>query len=189
MWEDRCFTDAEIIAVDTDGEQKAIPIHRAVLAARSSFFHTLFDRPFRESKLCVVELPERVEIVEAALRHAYTGLVPDVDVLEVMALAHRLGMEDCVVDCALVLGLIPREHFVHVLLGLHLLREHPVVDAAWAVLMQRLCEESDLAESVVEAETCRYLQKEYYEQELQHKPDDADFWYHLGVVGLSLIHI
>ena len=76
----------------------------------------------------------RLEIVEAALRHAYTGLVPDVDVLEVMALAHRLGMEDCVVDCAALLCLIPREHIVHVLLGLHPLREHPVVDAAWAAL-------------------------------------------------------
>ena len=122
-----------------------------MLAARSSFFHTLFDRPFRESKSIVVQLPERAEIVEAALRHAYTGLVPDVDVLEVMALAHRLGMEDCVVDCAALLCLIPREHIVRVLPGLHPLREHPAVDAAWAALMQRLCEESDLAESVVEA--------------------------------------
>merc|ERR1712113_494975 len=105
---------------------------------------------FRESKSFSVQLAERPEIVEAALQHAYTGPLPDVDILEVIALAHRLGMEDCVIDCAALVHLIPREQITHVLQSLHPLRDHPAVDAAWAAVMKQLCDEGDLVESVIE---------------------------------------
>ena len=58
-------------------------------------FSTMFAGPFREGTSARVEMPEDPDVVEAVLRHTYTGVLPPVDCLQALALAHRLGVEEC----------------------------------------------------------------------------------------------
>ena len=82
---------------------------RIVLASRSSFFESMFRNSFRESFESTVKLLEDAEIVESALHHTYTGELHCVDILRLLPLAHRLALEDCVVDCAAELHSVAKE--------------------------------------------------------------------------------
>jgi len=150
MWEERSFTDAKVVA-SSGGQERAIHVHRAVLASRSAFFKTLFEGNFCDSLEAVVHFPEDAAVVESALQHMYTGELGEVDVLQVLPLAHRLGLEDCIVDCAAATHSLEEERLPDALVALSALKGHPAVDLAWSKLMERIHADRGLSFSIMEA--------------------------------------
>jgi len=151
MWKDRSFADVKIIAGRSQGEQKEFLAHRVVLASRSAFFQALFHSSFRESFESTVHLLEDAETVEAALHHTYTGELGSVDILHLLPLAHRLALEDCMVDCATNLHVVSKERVPEAFMVLSPLMGHSAIDAAWAKLADRVHEDRSLLEDVLSA--------------------------------------
>uniref|UniRef100_A0A0N5B3Y0 BTB domain-containing protein n=1 Tax=Strongyloides papillosus TaxID=174720 RepID=A0A0N5B3Y0_STREA len=74
MFNSSLFTDSTIKVGSTQ-----IKVHKAVLAARSSSFHDIFNCNLRESRADVIEIEDfRVEVVKEMLRYIYTDEVSDI---------------------------------------------------------------------------------------------------------------
>lgn len=78
-------------------EQQRFDADRAILAARSSFFRTMFNRQFREAAQNEVELPDfSARTFAAALRFIYTDEGPDLRTQEeaedLLVAASKLGI-------------------------------------------------------------------------------------------------
>merc|ERR1740121_3450890 len=94
-----------------------------------------------------VSLPEDVAVVEAMVEHIYTGVLPNtVDPLDVLPLAHRFGLRECVAACALAADHCDTAHAVQAFLPL---LEVPAVAAAWARIKRRIHHNDELLESVL----------------------------------------
>eukprot|EP00928_Gymnodinium_smaydae_P097752 TRINITY_DN8928_c0_g1_i1.p1 TRINITY_DN8928_c0_g1~~TRINITY_DN8928_c0_g1_i1.p1 ORF type:complete len:522 (-),score=65.22 TRINITY_DN8928_c0_g1_i1:109-1674(-) len=156
LWKDRLYTDAVIVAGDgkeagAASAAKRIPVHRAVLASKSEFFRTLFESSFRESVDAVVHLPEDAVVVESVLECLYTGRVPKTDLVDVILLAHRLSLTDCVCACAAALQKeIPRDRIISALRALRPLHSQPAITDLWNFLLERIQTDKALLADVVE---------------------------------------
>jgi len=146
MWEQRSYPDAFVDAGGRGACQRAIPVHREVLASRSEFFARMFAGPFREASCARVALPEEPEVVEAVLEHTYTGTLPPHDPLRALPLAHRLGLRECVAASALAIDDCDAAGAVRTLAPLI---GEPAVNAAWARLKSRLRKDAGLLDSVL----------------------------------------
>lgn len=149
LWKDRSFTDARVVAGSAGGE-RTIYVHRAVLASKSDFFKTLFEGSFHDSLEAVVRLPEDPDIVDGLLQHIYTGELGEVDVVQLLPLAHRLGLNDCVVDCATAMHSLDEHRLPLALTVLNLLKGHPAVDLAWAKIMASINSDKRLTASIID---------------------------------------
>jgi hypothetical protein len=149
-YEKRDFADAVIVAGHGSNAME-FPVHRAVLAARSDFFHALFESSFCEGLQARAVLPDDAEIMEALLQHIYTGELPDIDYLKVLPAAHRLGLQDCVADVAAAILSIENERIPIAMAVLAPLRGTVAVDALWAKLLQKIMEDKGLCKEVLEA--------------------------------------
>jgi len=139
LWQDRTFADAKIIAGETSGNQKIFSVHRAVLACKADFFGKCFGIGFRESQEAVLRLPHDPSVVEALLRHAYTGELAEADVVNLLPLAHQLGLKDCVMDCLRLIPSVDSSRIPCALKFLALLKEEDTAaEAAWFKLLQQL---------------------------------------------------
>jgi hypothetical protein len=146
MWTHRAFADAEIECGTLPGSKKLIPVHRAVLASRSAVFERMFLGSFLEARTARVSLPEDPAVVGAVLEHTYTGVLPPVDPLLVLPLAHRLGLHECVVASAAAIDQSDPADAVWVLATL---LGDPAVDSAWARLKHRICHDANLMDVVL----------------------------------------
>jgi len=148
LWYERSYADAVVEAGSADGQgsNMLIPVHRAVLAARSDVFATMFAGPFAEAAAAKVVLPEEPAVVKAVLEHIYTGVLPSVDPLQALQLAHRLGLNDCVAASA---ARIDANDVAHAIKILAPLLGDPAVNAAWARLKVHIQKDPELLESVL----------------------------------------
>src|SRR5262249_9591898 len=75
-------------------------VHRVVLAARSSYFHSLFSLPMKEDKEKIVDLShEDSNTVYALLKFLYEASSIDFNKLDLLRLADAYQIEELVYTC------------------------------------------------------------------------------------------
>jgi hypothetical protein len=119
MWDDRVFTDAEVIC-----EGQVFPVHRTVLATASPVFLAAFSGNMQEAKTARIEIGDAsVDAVEALLRHVYTSELKSDCALVVLPLAHRYQLADLVLQCCEeVIQTLSAEHVAEVVRTMRLYR-------------------------------------------------------------------
>mmetsp|Transcript_76229 Transcript_76229/g.246852 ORF Transcript_76229/g.246852 Transcript_76229/m.246852 type:complete len:592 (+) Transcript_76229:38-1813(+) len=154
MWLSRDFADLVIVAGTPEGPRREILVHRAVLAIQSEVLANMLQRasagptagPVR------VELEEDPTAVEAVLEYAYTGVLPAVDPLQVLTLAHRLGMRDCMLRCLSRIGHSPPAKVARVLAPL---LPDEMIHTGWKRLTRRLARDPAMFDSMLREFCCQ----------------------------------
>ena len=92
MWDDRCFTNAEIVC-----QGRVWKVHRCVLCVNSPVLAAAFGGQMQEAKSSVMEIKEAMtDDVEGMLRFIYTGELCSgkANASTLLLLAHRyIGMK------------------------------------------------------------------------------------------------
>jgi len=153
-WQDWDAADVVVQAGADSKSRRAIPAHRAVLAAQSTTFAELFTGAPCLEHPARVSVREEASVVEAVLKHAHTGVLPQLaraELLQVMHLAHRLGFKGCVLASADATGNAgPAE----ALQAFAPLLSDPFVSASWSLLKCRLRNDPLLFDAVMRILAC-----------------------------------
>ncbi|OBS73600.1 hypothetical protein A6R68_15862, partial [Neotoma lepida] len=97
LWENSCFTDCSLVVAGQE-----FRAHKAILAARSPVFRTMFEHDMEESKRNCVEIHDlKPQVVKVMMDFIYTGKTPDLDSMAdvVLAAADKYGLERLKVMC------------------------------------------------------------------------------------------
>lgn len=147
MWDDRNFTDAEIVCSGT-----VFPVHRAVLAAESPVFAAAFTGQMQEASTCRLDIKDAsAEATEALLKYIYTGqldlklaadVLPLAHCYQLLQLAHRCGEQ--------MLETVTSENVVCVMRALRALREDVYMAPLWKRALLKLDDDKALRHAALE---------------------------------------
>ncbi|CAJ0931022.1 unnamed protein product, partial [Mesorhabditis belari] len=107
LFESNLFSESKLIVTERDTEGNVIttaeiPVHKAVLAARSKVFRSMFEHPMKESstsEVCIDDVD--AEVVKEMLHFMYTGTSPRLDAMapNLIAAADKYDLHRLKVMC------------------------------------------------------------------------------------------
>eukprot|EP00927_Polykrikos_kofoidii_P026254 TRINITY_DN23409_c1_g1_i2.p1 TRINITY_DN23409_c1_g1~~TRINITY_DN23409_c1_g1_i2.p1 ORF type:complete len:341 (+),score=32.50 TRINITY_DN23409_c1_g1_i2:66-1088(+) len=143
LWLSRTFADATIVC-----KSQSIPVHRCVLAASSAFFERVFQAPMLEAAESRIVIDDvAAESVDAFLQYLYVGsLRKDVNLLDVLALAHRYGVEKLAKECCIdIVESICQDNVVKVMADLRRFHDDATIGPYFDLAVDRISGNRDLA--------------------------------------------
>jgi len=149
MWEDRCFTDAEIVC-----QGRAWKVHRCVLCVSSPVLAAAFGGQMQEAKSSRMEIKEATpDNVEAMLRFIYTGDLDsgNANASTLLLLAHRYEVKGLAQRCGdYILDTLSKDLVTDVVRRLRALREDPEVQPLWRTVLDKIFDDRELFEVAME---------------------------------------
>eukprot|EP00929_Paragymnodinium_shiwhaense_P046195 TRINITY_DN23517_c0_g1_i1.p2 TRINITY_DN23517_c0_g1~~TRINITY_DN23517_c0_g1_i1.p2 ORF type:complete len:327 (-),score=53.43 TRINITY_DN23517_c0_g1_i1:203-1183(-) len=148
LWQDRRFTDVEVVCGDTG---KRFPCHRAVLAAASPVFAAMLSAEMveaRKQEICIEDADE--ESVQGALEYVYTGAVGASASCGMVVLGHKYDIPGLVEYAAPVaLGNLSRANVNGEVLTLRAHADSPQLGPVFQALQHKVHEDQDLFKAVM----------------------------------------
>lgn len=149
MWDERCFTDAEITC-----QGHSWKVHRSVLCVNSPVFAAAFGGHMQEAHASNMEIKDAtVDDVETMLRFIYTGDIncdgpPESSLL---LLAHRYDIKSLIQQCGdQILESVSKDSVAAVARNLRALKEDPEIMPLWRNLLDKIFEDRELFEVVMQ---------------------------------------
>jgi len=158
LWNDRSFTDCEILS--DDGTRW--PVHRSILGACSPVFRRMFETGMKESQpMPVIQIKDAAsEDVEAFLHFLYDGELPDRETTHdtstwlmsgALELADMYDVQDLVnLICARVEGSISPQNVGQVITFLKKRKATPAIGNALKRVRQQIHNDIDLVDSLID---------------------------------------
>eukprot|EP00927_Polykrikos_kofoidii_P025711 TRINITY_DN23053_c0_g1_i4.p1 TRINITY_DN23053_c0_g1~~TRINITY_DN23053_c0_g1_i4.p1 ORF type:complete len:403 (-),score=72.28 TRINITY_DN23053_c0_g1_i4:158-1327(-) len=115
LWQDRLFTDVDVMCVGDDGKKKRISAHRGVLAAASPVFAAMLSSEMKEGQTQEIIISDADErSVQETLEYIYTGGVGENASCGMIVLGHKYDIAGLVEYAAPVaLGNLTKENVVN----------------------------------------------------------------------------
>mmetsp|Transcript_73715 Transcript_73715/g.146125 ORF Transcript_73715/g.146125 Transcript_73715/m.146125 type:complete len:343 (+) Transcript_73715:80-1108(+) len=149
MWEDRYFTDAEIVC-----QGRAWKVHRCVLCVSSPVLAAAFGGQMQEAKSSRMDINEATaDDVEAMLRFIYTGDLNNgsANASSLLLLAHRYDVKGLVQRCGdHILDALSKDVVTDVVRCLRALRQDAEIQPLWKTVLDRVFDDRELFEAAME---------------------------------------
>jgi len=149
MWDERCFTDAEITC-----QGHSWKVHRCVLCVNSPVFAAAFSGHMQEANAASMEIKDAtVDDVETMLRFIYTGDVNCVGAhtSSLLLLAHRYDIKGLIPQCGdHILESVSKDSVADVARNLRALKEDPEILPLWRNLLDKIFDDRELFEAALQ---------------------------------------
>eukprot|EP00927_Polykrikos_kofoidii_P066448 TRINITY_DN62046_c0_g1_i1.p1 TRINITY_DN62046_c0_g1~~TRINITY_DN62046_c0_g1_i1.p1 ORF type:complete len:460 (-),score=62.06 TRINITY_DN62046_c0_g1_i1:37-1224(-) len=149
LWQDRVFTDVDVVC--DDGRGKRISVHRAILAAASPVFAAMLSSEMKEGQAHEIVISDADErAVEETLEYIYTGSVGGSACCGMVVLGHKYDIPGLVEYAAPVaLGNLTAENVVSELRTLRSFAHDKQLGPVFEALQGKVRENDELFKAVL----------------------------------------